>query len=220
MAQATDVILRQGLGKDATSNNAQRVDNYPKLEYSRPELAAAMRQTYDELIAFVTQPSFQAVYSELRRLSRAERPAFVSQVLLNPEKLEERGVHVPPGVLIQTSAFGDRRPTLFAVKKFLPVKFHNAWENVNLTFDNEYSDEDISRDPAVVWRKPLPVDLQSALIASNVDLESVPDLGAADPNWSRHLGETAYTDDKSKVGSRKRSAKGSKGSKKGAAGKE
>jgi hypothetical protein len=76
------------------------------------------------------------------------------------------------------------------VKKFLPVKFHAAWENVNLTFDNEYNDKDVSRDPAVAWRKPLPVSLQNALIAEHIDLESAPDLGVNDPDWSSQLGKT------------------------------
>jgi hypothetical protein len=190
MAQTTKVALEKDLDVDPTSNAAQPADIYPGLAYGKSELAAAMRQTYDELIEFVTQPAFQAVYNELRKLPATERPAFVNKVLLRPEELERRGVRVPPGILIQTSAFGDRRPTLFAVKKFLRVEFHDAWENVNLTFDNEYDDKDVSRDLTVAWRKPLPVGLQNALIGSNIDLESAPDLGVNDPNWSFQLGKT------------------------------
>ena len=88
---------------------------------------------------------------------------------------KERGLDVPDGVLIQTSAFGDRRPTLFAVKKFLPKKFHGAWENVNWTFSNEYVDEKVTRDPDASWRPPLPIDLQNQIISSNGDLSAVPD---------------------------------------------
>ena len=124
MAQATKVFLEK-----ATLIAAQPADTYLGLAYGKSELAAAMRQTYDELIAFVTEPAFQVVYKELRELPTTERPAFVNNVLLRPEELEKRAVCIPPGILIQTSAFGDRRPTLFAVKKFLPVKFHDAWEN-------------------------------------------------------------------------------------------
>lgn len=188
MAQATKVFLEK-----ATLIAAQPADTYLGLAYGKSELAAAMRQTYDELIAFVTEPAFQVVYKELRELPTTERPAFVNNVLLRPEELEKRAVCIPPGILIQTSAFGDRRPTLFAVKKFLPVKFHDAWENVNLTFDNEYDDEDVSRDPAVTWRKPLPVAVQNAMIEANIDLESVGDIGANDPDWSFQLGKTAAT---------------------------
>ncbi len=190
MAPTTKVSLEKDLDADPTLNAAQPADIYPGLAYGKSELAAAMRQTYDELIAFVTQPAFQAVYKELRELPATERAEFVNKVLLRSEELARRGVRVHPGILIQTSAFGDRRPTLFAVKKFLPVKFHDAWENVNLTFDNEYDDEDVSRDPAVAWRKPLPVGLQNALIGANIDLESAPDLGVNDPNWTFQLGKT------------------------------
>jgi hypothetical protein len=190
MAQTTKASLKKDPDVAPTVNAPQASDIYPGLAYGKSELAAAMRQTYDELIAFVTQPAFQAVYKELWELPATERPTFVNKVLLRPEELEKRGVRVPPEILIQTSAFGDRRPTLFAVKKFLPAKFHDAWENVNLTFDNEYNDEEVSRDPAVTWRKPLPVVLQNALIASNIDLNSAPDLGVDDPNWSFQLGKT------------------------------
>jgi hypothetical protein len=77
------------------------------------------------------------------------------------------------------------------VKKFLPAKFHDAWENVNLTFDSEYDDEDVSRDTDIAWRMPLPVGLQNALLESNIPLEAVPDLGANNANWSLQLGKTA-----------------------------
>jgi hypothetical protein len=185
MAQETKVS-----SEDATLNASQPADAYRGLAYGKSELVAAMRENYDELIAFVTEPAFQAVYKELMALPATERPTFVNRVLLRPDELEKRGVRVSPGILIQTSAFGDRRPTLFAVKKFLPAKFHDSWENVNLTFDNEYNDEDVSRDPAITWRRPLPVALQNAVIGANLDLESVPDIGANDPSWSYQLGKT------------------------------
>jgi hypothetical protein len=34
---------------------------YPGLDFDREELATVMRQTYDELIAFVTTPAFVAL---------------------------------------------------------------------------------------------------------------------------------------------------------------
>lgn len=178
----------------STISKSRADDTYEGLAYGRTELAEAMRQTYAELIAFVTQPAFAAVYNELWSLPWQERPGFVRRVVLQPAELKRRGVEIPKGILIQASAFGDRRPTLFAVKKFLPKKFHNAWENVNLTFDNEYDDADISREPLVAWRKPLPVSLQDALISAGADLETVPDIGTDDAMWSHQLGKTAAPD--------------------------
>jgi hypothetical protein len=146
---------------------------YQGLDFDREELSAAMRKNYDRIIAFVTTPEFKDLHRELRGMPPAERPAFVERVLLEPAELVKRGISVPEDVLIQTSAFGDRRPTLFAVKIFLPSKFHRAWENTNLTFDNEFVDEQVSRDPEMAWRRPLPVALQSSLIARGADLDSV-----------------------------------------------
>ncbi|MGW1642663.1 hypothetical protein [Streptomyces lavendulae] len=133
-----------------------------------------MRRTYDELIDFVVTPEFQAVHRELMELPENERPEFVQRVLLDPDELRIRGVIVPSGILVQMSAFGDRRPTLFAVKKFLPEKYHRAWENVNFTFNNSYDESAIRRDAENAWRAPLPVALQNELIAQKVDLEAVP----------------------------------------------
>ena len=147
--------------------------DYPGLDFTRAELAEVMRATYDELITFVTTPSFKSLHSDLMSLPPRERPDFVARVFLSPDELAKKGVTVPEGILIQTSAFGDRRPTLFAVKKFLPTKYHRAWENVNITFDSEYQ-SGISRDPEVAWRPPLPVALQNAMMASDIDLEAAP----------------------------------------------
>ena len=58
-----------------------------------------------------------------------------------------------------------------------------------MTFDNEYEDDEVSRDPAVAWRKPLPVSLQNALIASDTNLDAVPDFGVLDPAWYEGLGK-------------------------------
>jgi hypothetical protein len=148
--------------------------NYQGLDFGRDELTAVMRKTYDEIIDFVTTPAFKAFHKELMSLQPKDRPVFVARVLLEPDELDKRGIVVPEGILIQTSAFGDRRPTLFAVKKLLPRKYHRAWENLNLTFDNEHEDEKVSHIPEKAWRPPLPVALQNALIAADADLESVP----------------------------------------------
>ncbi|MBB4212552.1 hypothetical protein EV659_11226 [Rhodothalassium salexigens DSM 2132] len=168
---------------------------YDNLGFTRAELAAAMRATYAELIAFVTQPAFVAIYNDLWSRDAADRPRFVNEVIVNRAELERRGVDIPEGILVQTSAFGDRRPTLFAVKKFLPDRFHDAWENVNLTFDNEYDDAAVSRDPEMAWRRPLPVSIQNTLLAEAADLDAYPDVGAGDRDWSRGLGDTYYERD-------------------------
>jgi hypothetical protein len=146
---------------------------YKHLSYDQTELAGAMRATYDELIEFVTTPEFQAVMTDLGLLDSRERQAFVISVLLNKEELARRGVVVPEGILIQRSAFGDRRPTLFCVKKFLPDRFTDVWQNVNLTFDDLFLDESVSRTPEIAWRQPLPVDLQVEALAHGKNLEEI-----------------------------------------------
>ncbi|MCF3145767.1 hypothetical protein [Streptomyces platensis] len=152
----------------------QEAGTYPGLDFGQAELSAVMRETYDELIEFVTEPAFKAIHHELMDQPPQERPAYVARVLMQPDELARRGVTVPEGVLIQRSAFGDRRPTLYVVKKYLPEKYHGAWENVNLTFDNEYEDEEVPRAPELAWRPPLPVALQSELMEHGINLQSVP----------------------------------------------
>jgi hypothetical protein len=147
---------------------------YKGLDFDQNELTAVMREAYGEIIGFLMTDSFRTVHRELMSLPPNLRPAFVTRVLLDPDELARRGVVVPEGILIQTSAFGDRRPTLFAVKKFLPEKYHGAWENVNWTFNNEYDDEEVSRSQEDAWRPPLPVALQNELMARGADLEAVP----------------------------------------------
>ena len=94
------------------------------LGFTQEELYGALRAGYDKLLDFVSLAPFRSLYAEMKRLPVAERPAFVKRVLLRPEELRQRGVVVPDGVLIQRSSFGDRRPTLFCVKTFLPTRFH------------------------------------------------------------------------------------------------
>ena len=147
---------------------------YKELDFDQAELSNAMRKAYDELINFIVQPAFQTMHSEMMALPPEDRPKFVVETVINLEVLEKRGITVPDGILIQTSAFGDRRPTLFAVKKFLPKRFHGAWENVNWTFSNIYEDQDISRDPSKAWRPPLPVDVQNFAISNKLNLELIP----------------------------------------------
>jgi hypothetical protein len=105
-------------------------------------------------------------------LNPKDRPSFVNEVWLNQEFLKGKGLVIPEGILIQTSAFGDRRPTLFVVKKFLPVKYHRAWENVNWTFNNDFKNEDVPYDSKSAWRLPLSVSVQNAIISNGLDLQS------------------------------------------------
>ncbi len=146
---------------------------YDGLTYDRTELTAAMRRTYDELIDFVSTPEFGKIMEEIGNLHHTKRPAFVLDVLLKDDVLEARGVHRPEAVLIQRSAFGDRRPTIFVVKKFLPEKYKDVWQNVNITFDNEFIDASVGRDPATSWRAPLAPDEQAAAIAAGADPEAL-----------------------------------------------
>jgi hypothetical protein len=134
-----------------------------------------MRRDYDVLIGLVVSEPFRRLCHELNGLPDAEREAYVRNVFLCREELAKRGVEVPEGVLIQRSSFGDRRPTLFCVKKYLPTKFHSAWENVNLTFDASYSDEEVSRDPSICWRNPLRPDYQAELMAQGVGRQRLSD---------------------------------------------
>jgi hypothetical protein len=148
---------------------------YEGLNFSRKELSSIMKEYYEDIITFITQPVFQTLFSEMMSLKPNERPAYVNDVWINPTELEKRGLQVPKGILIQTSAFGDRRPTLFVVKKFLPEKYHKAWENVNWTFNNDFQEEDVPSDPENSWRLPLSVSVQNALISNNINLQSVED---------------------------------------------
>jgi hypothetical protein len=144
---------------------------YNDLAYSQADLQQVMREHYAKIIDFVTSPSFKALMLEMSAMSHTERPGFVADVLLDDAELARRGVVVPEGILIQRSAFGDRRPTLFAVKHFLPEGFNDVWQNVNITFDNEYLDEAVPRSRDICWRPPLEPAHQALAMARNAPLE-------------------------------------------------
>ena len=149
-------------------------NNYEGLDFSRAELAAEMRRVYDEIIEFVSTPPFQRFHDEMMALPPTSRVSFVAGVLFDEPEMKRRSIEIPLGILIQNSAFGDRRPTLFAVKKMMPQKYQVAWENMNISFFNEFREEDVSAANENAWRAPLPVKLQNALLASGTSLESVP----------------------------------------------
>jgi len=147
---------------------------YAGLDFDRAELSQVMNEYYSHILEFILKPAFQETFAEMMSLEPTLRPRFVSDVWLEPQELERRGLRVPDGILIQTSAFGDRRPTLFVVKKLLPEKYHRAWENVNWTFNNEFKDEDVPNDPESSWRLPLAVSVQNALMSGGFDLQQAP----------------------------------------------
>lgn len=132
----------------------------------------SMREGYDKLIKYVSQPSFQAVLLELFGLPRSQRPWFVKSVLLSEENREKLNIKLPDGVLLVRSTFGDRRPSLFCVKTYLPEKLWKPWQNVNITFDEHYADTDIPRD-ARAWRPGLGFEEQAALMAAEKDYREV-----------------------------------------------
>ncbi|MBV8881592.1 MAG: hypothetical protein JO332_16670, partial [Planctomycetaceae bacterium] len=115
-------------------------------EPTRDEIRAALRSAYKDLVEFASTDAFQKLLAELYSLPETARPSFVNEVVLNPTLLRERGVVPPAGILIQRSSFGDRRPTLFCLKKYVPERLRTLWQNANLTFDNLVTDDSVPRD--------------------------------------------------------------------------
>jgi hypothetical protein len=137
------------------------------VERVRSEMLAG----YERLITFTESPPFQALLSELYSRPPTERPAFVVNVILDSQAREARGVFVPDDILVLRSAFGDRRPTLFCLKKYLSADLHRYWQNVNITFDNPDS-AGIASNEAHAWRKPLSAGIQAAVVANNIAAEN------------------------------------------------
>ena len=159
--------------KENKRQPAKKPHGYQGLSYDRPALQAAMRKAYDSLIDFVTTDAFKTLMEDLGALHPIHRPKFVFDVLLSDEALAARSIKRPENILIQRSAFGDRRPTIFVVKRFLPEEFSNVWQNVNITFDNQFIESTVKRDPEISWRKPLPVSDQAAAMARRDALEQL-----------------------------------------------
>lgn len=101
------------------------------------KLAAAMA----ELKEFVERPRFQQVLAEMDKLPFAERDTFIRRHLLNPAELARRGITPPEGIVIQRSRFGDGRPTVFAVVKYLPQDYRK----VTITFDYREGESWVTR---------------------------------------------------------------------------
>jgi hypothetical protein len=162
---------------------------------SGPDITAAdiyrsMRQAYDELIDFVTTKEFENIVDELYALPPTNRPQFVNDVILNETELKKRGIVPPAGILLQRSSFGDRRPTLFVVKKYIPELHQTHWQNVNITFDNPFDEADVPRDERA-WRPPLPFEVQQALVAAGADADT---SSISEEGHSRYSSERGSAD--------------------------
>jgi len=130
------------------------------------------KRGYDGIIQFVTTPKFNSVYNELMDLPIYDRPKFVVNVLLNDIELQNRGVNRPDNLLILRSTFGDRSPILFCVKKWLPKDLLMFWENVNITFFNNDSEEKVLEGVSA-WRLPVPVAIQHEYLSGRMSKEDV-----------------------------------------------
>jgi len=132
------------------------------------QLRDEMEKGYEKLITISKTHEFQNMINELYSLPPRERPRYVAEVILNPIERANRGINIPDDVLVLRSAFGDRRPTLFCIKKYLPLHLHKYWQNVNLTWDNIHDIESTPKDERA-WRKPLPPGLQAAMIEADLN---------------------------------------------------
>jgi hypothetical protein len=96
---------------------------------------------------YAASEEFQEMYRELQELESFEaQDEFVRHVLLDPAELVRRGLTPPEGVTIQRSAFGDKRPTIFCLVKYLPDGVRKA----TITLDHR------SDKPAA---RPYPADI-------------------------------------------------------------
>jgi hypothetical protein len=107
-------------------------------------LAEEIQNALAEISEFVRTPPFRELLQELWALPLEQRKIFVREVFVNRAELRRRGVRVPPGIVVQRSAFRDGRPTLFCVTKHLPAGL--LWEKVTITFDNPEGKPDIEYD--------------------------------------------------------------------------
>ncbi|MGQ4810147.1 hypothetical protein NKDENANG_03596 [Candidatus Entotheonellaceae bacterium PAL068K] len=166
-----------GSGSSTGKSSLERVSPSPELPGPRVKsslpLRLTMRQIYNELIDFALDPSFKVLIEDMYELPPEQRPRYVEEVLLQPNMLAHRGVTVPEGVLIQRSSFGDMRPTLFVIKKYLPKPLQFAWENVNITFDQNHKPYQVPDS----WTTPLPFEVQSILSAHGITYKELKELG-------------------------------------------
>jgi len=132
------------------------------------------KQGYEEIIQFVKSPEFNSIYKELMGLSSHDQPEFVVNVLLNDMELQNRGVNRPNNLFIMRTAFGDERPTLFCVKKWLSRDLNIFWENVNINFVNK-SEKKIL-DKTIALRSPIPVAIQHEYLSGKLTKKEVEEV--------------------------------------------
>jgi len=94
-------------------------------------------QALEQIFKFVSSPEIQSLLKELEEIPAAFRHDYVSLVLLDENELAKRNVFVPSDLVIQRSAFADKRPSLFCVTKRLPQGI--LWDKVTVTYDNPQS---------------------------------------------------------------------------------
>lgn len=118
-----------------TQATADRADARDPRNYVFGEtLRQWMLDAVMDIHQYVAGEPFQRMYRELESLATfEEKDEFVRTVLLRPDELERRGLTPPAGVIIQRSAFGDKRATVFCVVKYLPDGVRKA----TMTFDHK-----------------------------------------------------------------------------------
>lgn len=94
-----------------------------------------IEQTIGEISEFVYSPKFYPLVQELRSLPIQEHKRFVRDIIINREELVKRGINVPEGMIVQRSVFGDNRPTLFCVTKYLK----EGNRKVTVTIDDSWA---------------------------------------------------------------------------------
>ncbi|MGW6123086.1 hypothetical protein ACWFRF_28875 [Nocardia sp. NPDC055165] len=126
-------------------------------------VAEEMRRGYEILLRVATDEAFRRLVDELYAQPEQARPAYVAEHILDPSARASAGVHIPDDVLVLRSSFGDRRPTLFCLKWYLPADLRRYWKNVNITFDNPTEPGTVPTDDRA-WRKPLIPSVQAMLL--------------------------------------------------------
>jgi hypothetical protein len=58
---------------------------YKGLDFDQQELSQVMREYYSDIIEFITQPTFQSLFSQMMELPAQKRPGFVHDVWVNPQ---------------------------------------------------------------------------------------------------------------------------------------
>lgn len=87
---------------------------------------------YARLKQFAASAPFQSFLLELTTYPPEARHEFVASVILNGDRLGERGLPPPDDIAFQRTVFEDGRDTLFCIVTYLSDGITKA----TLTFDN------------------------------------------------------------------------------------